>query len=59
MKKKLFLCLLVVGAYPALNLGTLLASVLPVSQAVYKVPASPRSTYNFNPGWKFAFGDTK
>lgn len=25
--------------------------------AVYQVPASPRATYNFNPGWKFAFGD--
>jgi len=25
--------------------------------AVFQVPASPRATYNFNPGWKFAFGD--
>lgn len=26
--------------------------------AVFQPPASPRTTYNFNPGWKFAFGDT-
>jgi beta-galactosidase len=25
---------------------------------VYQPPASPRATYNFNSGWKFAFGDT-
>jgi len=25
--------------------------------AAFQPPASPRATYNFNPGWKFAFGD--
>ena len=25
--------------------------------AAYRPPATPRATYNFNPGWKFAFGD--
>jgi len=25
---------------------------------IYQPPASPRATYNFNSGWKFAFGDT-
>jgi beta-galactosidase len=25
--------------------------------AAYQPPASPRAIYNFNPGWKFAFGD--
>ncbi|HZL11982.1 MAG TPA: DUF4982 domain-containing protein [Prolixibacteraceae bacterium] len=25
---------------------------------VFQPPTSPRATYNFNPGWKFAFGDT-
>jgi beta-galactosidase len=24
----------------------------------FQIPASPRAIYNFNPGWKFAFGDT-
>jgi beta-galactosidase len=24
----------------------------------FQPPASPRATFNFNPGWKFAFGDT-
>ena len=23
----------------------------------FAAPASPRATYNFNPGWKFSFGD--
>jgi len=25
--------------------------------AGFQVPSSPRAVYNFNPGWKFAFGD--
>lgn len=25
--------------------------------ATFQPPASPRATYNFNPGWKFSFGD--
>ena len=25
--------------------------------ASYAPPASPRAIYNFNPGWKFVFGD--
>ncbi|MDB5211073.1 MAG: glycoside hydrolase family 2 sugar binding protein, partial [Sediminibacterium sp.] len=25
---------------------------------LFQPPASPRTTYNFNPGWKFSFGDT-
>ena len=25
---------------------------------MFQPPVSPRATYNFNPGWKFAFGDT-
>ena len=24
----------------------------------FQIPPSPRAIYNFNPGWKFAFGDT-
>jgi beta-galactosidase len=28
-----------------------------VSAQAYTPPASPRAVYNFNPGWKFAFGD--
>ena len=27
------------------------------AESRYQPPASPRATYNFNPGWKFAFGD--
>jgi len=36
----------------------LLALTARAAQPVaYQPPASPRATYNFNPGWKFAFGD--
>ena len=28
------------------------------TSAMYQPPASPRVTYNFNPGWKFVFGDS-
>src|SRR5665647_3359409 len=58
MKKKLFLFLLLISSYITPNLGTLQASVPVANQAVYKVPASPRSTSNFNPGRKLPFGDT-
>jgi beta-galactosidase len=30
----------------------------PAGPAVYQPPASPRTIYNFNPGWKFALGET-
>jgi beta-galactosidase len=29
----------------------------PAVGAKFVVPATPRAVYNFNPGWKFAFGD--
>ena len=38
----------------------LVAALLTAGPALgqkYAPPASPRATYNFNPGWKFAFGD--
>ncbi len=37
-----------------LVLGLALAAA---AHAAYTPPASPRATYNFNPGWKFVFGD--
>jgi len=44
----------------ALVLGAAFAARQPVwaDTAPYTPPASPRATYNFNPGWKFVFGDT-
>ncbi|HEX4795490.1 MAG TPA: sugar-binding domain-containing protein [Humisphaera sp.] len=30
---------------------------LPVCGQQYVPPTTPRATYNFNPGWKFSFGD--
>lgn len=44
--------------------GSCLAGLLILASARAEVgekfvaPPSPRSAYNFNPGWKFAFGDT-
>ncbi len=36
----------------------LLLLALPIrAAAAYEPPASPRATYNFNPGWKFVFAD--
>jgi beta-galactosidase len=36
----------------------LVASAASLAAApAYTPPASPRATYNFNPGWKFVFGD--
>jgi beta-galactosidase len=32
-------------------------NALAAEPALFQPPASPRATYNFNPGWKFAFGD--
>ena len=42
---------------PALVFVASLATAAPVLGQRYAPPASPRATYNFNPGWKFAFGD--
>jgi beta-galactosidase len=44
---------------PALWLTMLAALTLPAmaAESRYQPPATPRATYNFNPGWKFALGD--
>jgi beta-galactosidase len=45
----------------ALLLGGLTAAPAPARATLgekFVMPASPRAVYNFNPGWKFAFGDT-
>ncbi len=41
----------------ALPLLLSLAAGLGAAPETYQPPVSPRATYNFNPGWKFAFGD--
>jgi beta-galactosidase len=43
--------------FRALPLLLAAAFHLGAAPAAYQPPASPRATYNFNPGWKFAFGD--
>ena len=49
-------------ARPLLLLCSLLGlSIAPdvraAEAAPFQPPASPRATFNFNPGWKFAFGN--
>ncbi len=55
--------------FPLLSSVLLLAALLSSATVVaaspggavgekFVLPASPRAVYNFNPGWKFAFGDT-
>lgn len=34
-----------------------LAGAVRAAEARFTPPASPRATFNFNPGWKFSFGD--
>jgi beta-galactosidase len=43
----------------AAALGLVLCSSLPLRAAEtrFTPPATPRAAYNFNPGWKFSFGD--
>ena len=43
--------------YPARLLLVLLASASLALAAPYQPPASTRAVYNFNPDWKFTFGD--
>ena len=58
MKKNLFISLLIMSTFFVLNREESKASVLTIKPTAYHPPASPRATYNFNSGWKFAFGDT-
>jgi len=62
MKRNLITSLLMIGAFFVLNISANQAFMSPPIQGstpvVFQIPASPRATYNFNPGWKFAFGDT-
>jgi len=53
----IFGALLLTGT-PAIQAAADAAAGSPVLGAKFAVPASPRATYNFNPGWKFVFGDT-
>jgi len=42
---------------PLLLLAAAFAGPTRAADAAFTPPASPRATYNFNPGWKFIFGD--
>jgi beta-galactosidase len=61
MKRNPFIYLLIAGALSSLNMSACVAAAGQRAQGAkpgaFQPPASPRATYNFNPGWKFAFGD--
>jgi beta-galactosidase len=42
----------------SLCITTIHGQTINTNRTLFKAPASTRATYNFNPGWKFAFGDT-
>jgi beta-galactosidase len=58
MNKNLILFLLMMGAGFAFKTKEGPAPGLDPTPVLYQPPASPRVTYNFNPGWKFVFGDS-
>ncbi len=53
---------MIIHPYRAYLVALMLAGATAVTalaaEAPYQPPASPRATYNFNPGWKFIFADT-
>ncbi len=48
---------LLLGSTTAVHAAASANQESPVVGAKFAAPASPRAVYNFNPGWKFAFGD--
>jgi beta-galactosidase len=57
MKIPSLLCSLLAGGLLLGRPPAAAAAAAPIVGEKYAVPASPRATYNFNPGWKFSFGD--
>jgi beta-galactosidase len=48
---------LLIGATTAVQAAESADSGGPAVGSKFSVPASPRAVYNFNPGWRFAFGE--
>ena len=57
MKKHLSIYLLIVGTLFSFTHAVGKVS-LDTKSTKFQIPASPRTTYNFNSGWKFVFGDS-
>ena len=58
MSRNLFISLILMCAFFILNNKQSKAALLNTKSAEYQPPVSSRAIYNFNPDWKFAFGDT-
>src|SRR5476651_549516 len=57
MKKNHFIYLLTIFAFAATSTQAAKPGVTRRHVPAFSPPATPRATYNFNPGWKFIFGD--
>ena len=57
MKKNHFIWLLAIFTLVAVSTAAAKTAVTSTHPPVFAPPSSPRATYNFNSGWKFAFGD--
>src|SRR5476651_1483383 len=57
MKKNHFIWLLAIFTLVAVSTEAAKTAVTSTHPPVFAPPSSPRATYNFNSGWKFAFGD--
>ena len=57
MRRNPFVFLLTIAAFLTLQQTEIKAATLKSSPPAFTPPASPRAVYNFNPDWKFTFGD--
>lgn len=57
MRRNPFVFLLTIVAFLLLQQPDIKASALKLNPPAFTPPASPRAVYNFNPDWKFIFGD--
>lgn len=57
MKQNLFVSAVILAAFLTVGMEKGSASVSGSARAIFAPPVSHRTAYNFNPGWKFIFGD--
>jgi beta-galactosidase len=57
MRRNPFVFLLTIVAFFLLQQPAIKAATLKLNPPAFTPPASPRTVYNFNPDWKFTFGD--
>src|SRR5476649_2652604 len=58
MNRKIIIAVLLTVTFFAARKEDSKGSGLKSKAPVFQAPSSPRATFNFNPGWRFSFGDT-